>query len=472
MRFGPAFLVVASLCLLAGVSGAARPRYGGTLRLQTQGTIRTLDPAASPTSPADVGAMRHVLPLVFETLLGVDPAGGLRPLLARSWETDAQGARWRIRLRSGVRLHDGSALEPSLVADALRASQKDWQIGVEGDAIVIEPNRAQADVPWALADMRSAIAVRRSSGELLGTGPFRLERLEPSRVTLRAYDDYWGSRAFLDVVQIDMGRALTTQIADLELGRSDMAAVQPTDRRRLSQRDLRVVASRPLELFALVFEAHRSTAADEAVRRTLAASFDRSAISRVLLQDFAEPAEAVLPRWLSGYEPFVLARPGRPLPRAAVTALPVEQRTLTLRVDGSDALAKSLAERIAVDAREAGIQVAVQAPTGLAARPDVRLLRFPLEATVPERALARVMAALGPRTLTVITREPPPAPGSALQDVYRVERALLEHDVIVPIVHVPELYGLGARVESWNAPPVLPSGAWDLASVWLKVDPR
>ena len=49
----------------------------------------------------------------------------------------------------------------------------------------------------------------------------------------------------------------------------------------------------------------------------------------------------------------------------------------------------------------------------------------------------------------------------------RVERALLENGVIVPLVHAPELFGLGARVDSWNGPIVLPSGAWDLANVWI-----
>jgi peptide/nickel transport system substrate-binding protein len=468
--FWSTFLAVVSLCVLAGEPGAARPRYGGTLRLQTQGTIRTLDPAIVPANAMDAGALRHMLPLVFETLIGVDSSGGLRPLLASSWAVEAQGIRWRVRLRGGVRLHDGSALETSHVVDALRASQKEWQIATDGDTIVIDPGRTQPDVPWALADGRSAIAVRRASGELLGTGPFRVERLEASRVTLRAHDDYWGSRAFLDAIHIDTGRPLAAQLSDLELDRTDMVVVQPTDRRRLSQRGLRVVASKPLELFALVFEVHRASAASEAIRRTLASTIDRSAICRVLLQEQAEPAEALLPRWLSGYDPFALVRQGRPLSRTSVAALPPDQRVLTLRAEASDSVARLMAERIAVDASERGFSIAVQAPTGLAPRPDIRLLRMKLEPTTPDRALAGVMATLGSRILTYVSREPSPSPGAPLNDTLRVERALLEHDVIVPVVHVSEIYGLGQRLDAWNGPPVLPSGAWDLANVWLRAE--
>ncbi len=467
-RFWSLSLAAASLWLLAGESGAARPRYGGTLRLATEGIIRTWDPTVVPTNPDDAAAMRHTLPLVFEALIAVEPSGGLRPLLASSWTADAQGTRWRIRLRDGVRLHDGSTLDVAQAADSLRASHREWQVSADGDAIVIEAGLASADVPWALADVRSAVAVRRSSGELLGTGPFRVAQHGPNRLLLRAHDDYWGGRAFLDAVEIDLGRTAPTLLTDLELGRIDLAAVQPTDRRRLSQRGLRTVASRALQLFTLVFEVHRATADDESVRRTLASTLDRSAICRVLLQDYCEPADGIVPRWLSGYEPFVLARPDRQLSRNDVARLPLARRALTLRVDASDLVAKVIAERIAVDAREAGFSLSVQAPSGLAPRPDLRLMRLRLAPTSPERALAGVMATLGPRTLTSVSGEPPPGAGASLADVHRVERALLERRVIVPIVHVPETYGLGARLDWWNGPIVTANGAWNLADAWIR----
>jgi peptide/nickel transport system substrate-binding protein len=307
-------LAAASLWLLASDSGAARPRYGGTLKVGMPGSIRTLDPMATPADPEEAAAMRHTLPLVFETLVTVEPAGGLRPLLATSWNLDPQGMRWRIRLRDGVPLHDGSMLEATQVAESLRASHTEWHVAAEADAVVIESASASENIPWALADVRSAVVVRRSAGELVGTGPFRVEQHGVNRLLLRAHDDYWGRRAFLDAIEIELGRAPASLLTDLELGRTDMATVQPADRRRLTRRGLRAVESRPLQLFALVFEVHRASAADAFTRRAVAATLDRTALCRVLLQDYAEPAEAILPRWLSGYEPFVLARPSQVAP--------------------------------------------------------------------------------------------------------------------------------------------------------------
>jgi peptide/nickel transport system substrate-binding protein len=461
-RFTPAFPAVVSALLIGGAASAARPHYGGTLRIEMPGTIRAFDPSAPAATPADVVASRRVFPLVFETLVTIDPAGGLRPLLATSWQGDARDMRWRVQVRAGVTLHDGSILQASQVAEALRATHSEWQVAADGNAIVIEPANGQLDLPWELARTQSAIAIRQSTGGYLGTGPFRLERLEAGRVTLRAHDDYWGSRPFLDAIQIQMGRSPAEQIADLEGGRADMVSVQPADRRRLSQRQLRVAATRPLELFALVFEPHLVTAANDRLRRTLAAAIDRAAICRVVLQGEAEPADALLPRWLSGYAPFVLPRLAQPLPRSAVAT-----GTLVLRVTASDATALSMAQRIAVNARDAGVSLTVQAPTGLASRADLRMVRLPIEPATPALAIAGLMNDFGPRTMVLTGRVPPPESGSPLEVVVQTERALLEHDVIVPIVHVPELYGLGAGLESSNGPVVLPSGAWDLPNVWL-----
>ena len=153
-----------------------------------------------------------------------------------------------------------------------------------------------------------------------------------------------------------------------------------------------------------------------------------------------------------------------------MSARPAAQRALTLRVDPSDSLAHAIAERVAVDAREAGLSIKVEAPDTLAPRPDVRLVRVRLDAKSPDLALARAVAALGPRTTALAAPDAPPEPGAGLGDVYRYERALIEGNAIIPVVHLPEIYALGARVESWNGPLILATGAWDLAAVWLGAD--
>ncbi len=475
-RFTLPLLAVASAILLGGIGAAARPRYGGTLRVETQAVLRTIDPGAAPVDASDAAVRARLLPIVFETLVAQDPGGGLRPLLAVSWESDAQATRWRFQLRPDVTLHDGTRLDPARIATVLRTRGDDtWRVSSTSDAIVIAADRALPDLPWELTDLRYAIAVRRSTGELAGSGPFRIDRLEPGRLepgrlSLRANDDYWGGRPFVDAVQIEMGPALPDQLTHLEVGSSDIVALDARDVRRVAQRGLRIVESRPIELVALVFDVSRMAPASDTMRRALGLAIDRAAICTVLLQRHGQPAPALLPQWLSGYAPLLAGASGRAQARSLVSALPPPQRALTLRVDPADALARAIADRIAVDARDAGLAVRVDAPDALAPRPDVRLVRIRLEAKSPERALAGAIAALGPRAAALTALDAPPQAGAPLADVLRFERSLIEQHAIVPVVHLAEVYALNARVGSWNGPIVQPTGAWDLANVWLGAD--
>jgi len=464
------FLLPATVSVAAAVANvdAARPHYGGTLRVQTQAIIRNLDP--SPSSPAGMIRAR-VQSLVFETLTRADPAGGLRPALATTWEHDARDLVWRLHLRAGVTLHGGSALEPWHVASALRAANPRWKVSTDGDLLIVEIDRPNRDLAWELADVRNAVVVRTPAGTPSGTGPFRLERIDSTRIALHAHDEYWGGRPFLDAVQIDMGAATDNRLSNLEVGRSEMATIGPTEVRRLAQRNLRIVASRPLATYAVVFEPPAAAAAAEPLRRTIAATIDREAIRSVLLQRYGEPATMLLPGWLSGYAALAAAG-DRPMSRAAISALPLEQRALTLRVDADDTLAHALADRIAVDVREIGLTMKVQAPVGLAPRADARLLRIDFAATTPDRALAAAVETLGQRVVALATNEAALPPGAPVDAVYRLERALLERCVIVPVVHVPEMYAITDRVRSSDGDPALANGAWNIANVWLRPERR
>jgi MarR-like DNA-binding transcriptional regulator SgrR of sgrS sRNA len=464
-RFISVCLALASVGLAARVVQGARPRYGGTLRVEVEATIRSLDPAAATSDVAEAAARARVVGLVFEPLVTIDEHG-LKPLLATSWESDPRGARWQIRLRSGVQLHDGSTLEAWHVASALRVSEPAWTIAVESGAVVISPREPLPDLPWLLADVRHAVRVRGSGGALAGTGPFRIESREPGRLSLRAHDAYWNGRPFVDAIRIEMGRPAAAQLIDLESGHADVVAASALDARRITQRGLHIAASRPVDAIAVVFEPHRAMDTALAWRRTLSAAVNRASMSAVLLQRLAEPADALVPRWLSGYAPLFAFDRGPTLSRAAIAALPLDQRELTLRVDASDSLAHVIADRIAVDAREIGFTLKVQAPSGLAPRPDARLVRVRAPNTSPDRALAVLIERIANRDGGTVQATLPP--GAALDAVYQAERQLLERSVVVPIVHLPDIYGFSDRVSTWNHPAVSESGAWNFADVWLR----
>jgi extracellular solute-binding protein (family 5) len=456
--------IASALLVLSPALLASRPHYGGVLVMQSESVVGALDPASAD---ADADAARaHVVPLVFESLVRVDGAGGVRPSLAVGWEHDGRFAHWRFALRPRVVLHDGSLLDTVRTASALGARERTWRVNADGDGITIDLERPNPDLPWVLADTPHAIVSRTPSGALIGSGPFMIDRVGPAEILLKAHEDYWAGRPFLDGIRIDQGRPLREQLTALEAGRIDVASIAPTDFRRVTGRGLRTAASLPLTLYVLAFEPHRGQSADDGLRAAVAASIDRPALASVVLQRQAEPADALLPAWISGYT--ALLRRGRPAPSQGHAA----RRTIVLRIDLGDPLARTIADRIGVDAREHGVDVVVQAPNGLAPRPDARLVRVPLRPTTPDRALAGLMQALGSRTISMVTPEGPPPAGAPLPVVLDRERALLRDDILLPLVHVAEVWALGDRVESWNDPPIAPSGGWNFASVWLREDAR
>jgi peptide/nickel transport system substrate-binding protein len=467
-RFSCRLCALASLLIvLWPARPAARPRYGGTLTVEMPVSIRTLDPSDWPAEPAESAACAKIAPLVFETLVRFDASGQVQPLLAESWQHDPQSRTWRFRLRAGVRLHDGSLLTPAQVAAALRKTAEGWTVREDPDGLAIDAPGSMPSLLRDLAEPRRAIVVAGGAGAPVGSGPFRVERWEgPRRAVLRAHDDYWGGRPFLDAVRIEMGRAPRDELLDLELGRADVVSVTPQDVRLLGQHGLRVVSTPALELMALVVDPGRR-APDERVQEALTLAVDRTAIANVLLQRTGEPAHSLLPQWVSGYA-FLFASsydPGRA--RQAIQKVPLTSRTLSLRLDTADPLAQAVGERIAVNARDVGLTISSAGPAGqqsgaMAAGPIVRLVRARFDPSAPDRVLAQLISRLGvPNAALAET-------GMTLEGLYGLERSLVDRRAVIPLVHLSELYALGARVESWNGPILLPSGAWALPDVWLK----
>ena len=277
-----------------------------------------------------------------------------------------------------------------------------------------------------MAGARSAITMRAADGTLLGTGPFKIERWDAGKsVSLAANDAYWGGRPYLDSIRIQMGRSLAEQANDFQLGRADVAEIPVRDLRTPRARGIVASDPSPMETLALQFDVGR---VPQPVRDALALAIDRPAIHNVLLQRQGEISGALLPQWLSGYS--FLFHTERDLAKAK--QLSPTARTLTFAYDRDDAVVRPIAERIAVNAGEAGITL--RPGTGAA---DLRLVRLPITAVDPLLALQDLAALLKA-----------PQPGAAASP-YEAEKALLEESGLVPLFHLPRVWVVQGNVRNW-----------------------
>ena len=325
---------------------------------------------------------------------------------------------------------------------------------------------ATAEEAAAKNDIDSLLYERRSSqgmyAGITGSGPFRVAEWESGRrVVVAANEGFLEGRPFVDSVEIEMGRAARDRLLDVELDRTDIAEIPPEEARRASEQGVRVSVSVADELVAIAFVPGRPIAENARAREALSRSIDRVAIVNFILQKEGEPAGGLLPQWSSGTAFLFATAVGTEEARNIWSEIS-GPRKIVLGYDASDPLEQSIAERIAVDAREAGGSVSVIATKSGAvlANEDARFVRLRMASPHPQDALAHYISALDP--MVGVNGDPP---GVKPQQIYDAERAIVSTYRIVPLVWLPRAYGLGTRVRDWKIP--APGEGWPFADVWL-----
>ena len=395
-------------------------------------------------------------------------------LPARSARRPRYGGTLRVEIGASV-----ASLDPDAAAATPEEAAAQWQI----DSLIYD--HRDADGAFAGA---------------AGSGPFRVTTFDAGkRAMLTANEDFREGRPFVDSIEISMGRAAHERLVDVELNKTDLVEIPPQDARRASEQGVRVSASQPDELLALIFvggnvkadpvgkvtsqanEQARGATAQQVMGQALSLAIDRVAIVNFILQKTGEAAGGLLPQWSSGTA-FLF-------PAAAPSAADLEHAkelwkqiapsgALVLGYDSADPLEQSVAERIAVNAKEAGMAVRALAmpgagagisrgAAGRATHVDVELVRWRMSSPLPGVALKDFLTRLYSEFLASFGAAAFPEITSP-EDIYKQQRAALNTYRVVPLVWLPQVYGLSARVRDWKAPG--PGENWPLADVWLDTE--
>jgi peptide/nickel transport system substrate-binding protein len=470
---------ISSLLLLAaGANAGSNPRYGGMVRVLLHDRVMSIDPLAEEDHP---GARDRLAELSFETLTQLDSEGRVHPKLAVSWQTDQSKRSWQFRLRL-ANFHDGSVLTAAEAAASLAKTNPGWKYAAPDRQTI------NIDAPYPVQHMAELLAlpkyaiVKRSAepggtSALIGTGPYKLNQWQPGeRAQFIANEEYWGGRAFPDGIEFQMGASLREQLLDRQLGPYTAAEVMIDQVRVLEQTSQNLAISRPSDLLALVFLQSDSPSrsgrkpVDPRIREALGLALNRAAISNVLLQRRGAAASGLLPQWLTGYEFLFPGNTdlGRARDLRADAAAYVVITPIMLAYDAADPISKLVAERIAVDAREAGIVVQPYAESHVNSKSaratmnaDAVLLRVPLQSLEPSVALTALADSLG-----VSAENVPAMLGAQLpEELLESERKMLADHRIIPVAHLSQALWLNNNVHNWQQ---LVNGAWHLDQLWVE----
>jgi peptide/nickel transport system substrate-binding protein len=199
---------------------------------QTSGTVPTAITVAEPTNPTDGGTLNFglgaetsdgwdptnstwassatiVSHAVFDRLTEYDENHDAQPFLAESVQPNADYTAWTVKVRSGIKFHDGSDLDAQAVKFNLDKQKTSTLTGaalsVMGDITVVDQYTVQVQMkaPWATfpAALTTQAGVVAAPSQLqaaqpaqhpIGTGPFVFDHWTPdSELTVTKNPDYW-----------------------------------------------------------------------------------------------------------------------------------------------------------------------------------------------------------------------------------------------------------------------------------------
>jgi ABC-type transport system substrate-binding protein len=480
----------AAQCLApAPANATAQPRYGGTLRVELHTSIVSLNPRAWSMGSLETATDEKLAGLIFERLVELDNYGRFQPVLATEWSHDNTYRRWQLVLRSGVKFSDGAPLTGNDVVAALQpVLPETLQISASGNTVAIQSTAPVADLLEQLASGRFFIYRTAADGTLRGTGPFILTAnstaAPPSasvtHLVFRADEDAWSGRPYLDAVDVTLSVPPLRAMFDLQLGKADLIELAPELVPRAKQANLRVWSSDPVVLYGLRFDDAQVSGADARLREALSLALDRGTMANVLLQKQAQPAAALLPQWLSGYA-FLFnveanLERAKELRRSQSANAAAAGDPLRLRVDLAGDLPQLLGQRVAVNARQAGIVIqvvsrsaqhsgiAVPASTASASgaaseSSGVHLFAWRYSSLSARVEFDSMLAAYNLSDSSEATG------GSDREQLYARERRILESWRVLPLVEQAESVGIGTTVRNW-----MPArwGEWHLADVWIE----
>jgi peptide/nickel transport system substrate-binding protein len=220
-----------AVALAASVARAeTRPPYGGRAVASLPSPPASLDPLAAQ-SAAEIA----LAGLVFDTLYRLDADGRPVPHLAVALPaatTDPLVVR--IAVRDGARFHDGRPVRAADVAASLGRAHDSWplarvaRVGTDAGEVVITLRQPAPELAAWLAQPQLGITplgrAPAPGKPPVGSGPFKVKRLDARAVELEASGDHFAGRPYLDGLTLrwfedggEEARAYEAGEADLSL---------------------------------------------------------------------------------------------------------------------------------------------------------------------------------------------------------------------------------------------------------------
>jgi peptide/nickel transport system substrate-binding protein len=315
--------LLAATALFVSLGAVAQAQT--TLRIGIAEDPDILDPTLARTY---VG--RIVFSAVCDKLFDIDEKLNIVPQLALSYETSPDGKEMTIKLRPGVKFHDGEALDAETAKFSIErhltfpGSFRKSELASVDHVEIIDPLTIKLvlKMPYApliaqltdRAGMMVSPKAAKEAGDKFGlhpvcAGPYKfVERVPQDRMVFERFADYWNKdNVFIDRIVYQPIVDATVRLANLKSGGLDLIErVLATDIKDVRS-DPRLVLSTAPELGYLGLTINIANdknkgalSQSEKVRQALDLSIDREALNQVVFNGEFTPGN----QWVSPTHPY------------------------------------------------------------------------------------------------------------------------------------------------------------------------
>jgi peptide/nickel transport system substrate-binding protein len=372
---------VLAIVLLAAASAGAQ-----NLRIGLAEDPDVLDPTLARTY---VG--RIVFASLCDKLVDISPELEIVPQLATSWQWTDANRGLVMKLRPGVKFHDGEKLDAAAVKFSIErhltmpGSNRKAEISAVSEVQIVDDQTVKFVLSGPFAPLLAQLSDRagmivspkaaKSGGEFgnrpVCAGPYKfVERVAQDRIVLERFADYWNKGAvhfdrvsFLPIIDA------TVRLANLQSGGLDLierVAATDFEQARKDQR-IQTADITGLGYTGLTINLNNGARAktplgqDARVREALEAAIDRVALNKVVFNGLFSPGN----QWVPPSSPYYVKAmpvPPRDVAKAKqlLAAAQAPNPTVNLMVT-TDPEALRAAQVVQAMAAEAGFDIKLQA---------------------------------------------------------------------------------------------------------------
>lgn len=299
IRASHARFAIESLALLLsiGLAGCSRSDAPATSDRSRESVRLRMGYGLTNGQNPQTGLHLAVVNITLEPLLGFGKDGRPQARLVESWSSSPDGLTWRIHLRPKVKFHDGTPLTAMVVREILQ-KQLPGYLGPAFEDVTRIEVQSDSELEFVLK-RRSSLLLEaldmpiQAPGSPAGTGPYYVAESAGNAVELRANEQYYSRKPFVQQILIKPYASVRSAWADMlrgdvdmlyEVGVDELDSLQPSAGTRV------FTFQRPYAS-VVILNVQKPYLRDPGFRRALNSAIDRAALVRNVLKGHGTPAD-------------------------------------------------------------------------------------------------------------------------------------------------------------------------------------